>query len=220
MLYYTVVLLHYTTIPHHTTPHHTTPHRTTPHRTAAVTDDFLAYFATEVRAFAASPAVGKTNFLVLGEVAAPADWEARALGGMESDPVDPDQHGAVPKALTARMKDVQATYLHGPGSASFPLPGLNAVYEFAHSGTARDALLGNKSPSAVAKYFDSGAWYLTARCLNLPSALSRYQNKNHLQADIIRYYVYASFYRDLCDRRGVPHACRAACGREDVLDDA
>ena len=43
-----------------------------------VTDDFLAYFSTSVRAY--SKTIGKDNFMVLGEVAASSSWEARTFG--------------------------------------------------------------------------------------------------------------------------------------------
>ncbi len=35
--------------------------------------------------------LGKSNVLIVGEVAATADWEARALGRMLSDPKNPDK---------------------------------------------------------------------------------------------------------------------------------
>ncbi len=104
-----------------------------------VTEDFIAAFSTNVRSYAAS--VGKTNFYLIGEVAAPADWEGRRLGTMFSDPHNPDIHGAVPQALTARLKTLQSKYL----ATSFGRPGLNAVFDFAGGGRAK-ATLGPTSP--------------------------------------------------------------------------
>ena len=115
-----------------------------------VTDDFLAYFSTHIRAYAKT--IGKDNFMVLGEVAASSDWEGRALGRMMSDPQNPDQRGNVPSALTTMLWQLKPTYLK---NSVFPLPGLNSIYDFDESGTSRAALLCNRPSSDVAKYFNS-----------------------------------------------------------------
>ena len=115
-----------------------------------VTDDFLAYFSTEIREYAKS--LGKNNFMVLGEVAADSDWEGRALGRMMSNPNDPKQHGNVPGRLTEILIDLNATYLK---NNVYPLPGLNSIYDFDESGTSRSALLCNRPSADVAKYFNS-----------------------------------------------------------------
>lgn len=114
-----------------------------------VTVDFTAYFATQVRAYAAS--LGKTNFYVVGEVAAPSDWEGRSLGNMFSNPSNPNDHGVVPAALTNRLWTIRDAYLtHGPG-----YPGLDGVYDFELGGTSRDVLLDNRATRAVEDYFNS-----------------------------------------------------------------
>eukprot|EP00727_Mastigamoeba_balamuthi_P014847 m51a1_g9989 putative alpha amylase (686) ;mRNA; r:36269-38587 len=109
-----------------------------------VTMDFVAYFSTMVRDYAKS--LGKTNFLVLGEVAAPADWIGRAVGKMFSNPANPNDHGSVPAALTARMLDVKNVYMSHPYSK---YPGLDAVYNFAMSGATRDMLLNKRTAHAL-----------------------------------------------------------------------
>jgi glycosidase len=118
-----------------------------------ITEDFIAYFATEVRAYARQ--LGKDNFFVVGEVAASADWEGRRLGVMFSDPNDPTVHGNVPVGLTNRILQLQPTYLADPAA---PYPGLNAIYDFAASGTSKDVLLGNRPPSALSEYFASDSY--------------------------------------------------------------
>ncbi|MDP2436207.1 MAG: alpha-amylase family glycosyl hydrolase [archaeon] len=115
-----------------------------------VTEDFVAQFSTEIRDYARS--LGKNNFLVIGEVAADADWIGRRLGVMFTNPNDPSQHGNVPVSLTTKIEALQSTYLADP---SAPYPGLNAVYDFDASGTSRDALLMLRQSSDVATYFDS-----------------------------------------------------------------
>ena len=113
-----------------------------------VTADFIAYFATEARAYAAS--LGKSNFYVIGEVAAPSDWEGRALGNMFSNPANPNDHGVVPGALTHRLWTLKDTYLAGAG-----YPGLDGVYDFELGGTSRDMLLDTRATHAVEDYFNS-----------------------------------------------------------------
>mmetsp|Transcript_68818 Transcript_68818/g.128430 ORF Transcript_68818/g.128430 Transcript_68818/m.128430 type:complete len:780 (-) Transcript_68818:18-2357(-) len=116
-----------------------------------VTEDFIAYFSTEMRSYAQS--LGKENFLVLGEVATlKAEWQAVRLGRMMSDPVNPTRHGAVPVTLTSRLEDLRERYL---ANSVFPLPGLNAVYNFAESGTGRDAILGWRTGTELSSYFGS-----------------------------------------------------------------
>src|SRR3989338_1914925 len=115
-----------------------------------VTEDFVAQCPTEIRDYARS--LGKNNFLVIGEVAADADWIGRRLGVMFTNPNDPSQHGNVPVSLTTKIEALQSTYLANPVA---PYPGLNAVYDFDASGTSRDALLGLRPSSDVASYFDS-----------------------------------------------------------------
>eukprot|EP00727_Mastigamoeba_balamuthi_P000439 m51a1_g10392 putative sulfonate abc transporter atp-binding protein (688) ;mRNA; r:57895-60362 len=114
-----------------------------------VTMDFVAYFSTQIREYARS--IGKSNFLVLGEVAAPADWIGRAVGKMFSNPSNPNDHGNVPAALTSRMWDEKSTYLSHPFSK---YPGLDAVYNFALSGTARDVIMNQRSAHAIEDSFN------------------------------------------------------------------
>jgi glycosidase len=54
-----------------------------------VTEDFVAQLSTSFRQYASS--LGKSNFLVIGEVAAPADWIGRRLQKMEVDPTNPSK---------------------------------------------------------------------------------------------------------------------------------
>merc|ERR1719183_3478370 len=52
-----------------------------------VTEDFLAYFSTEMRAYAAS--LGKKNFWTIGEVVGDDKLVARRIGSMGQDPHNP-----------------------------------------------------------------------------------------------------------------------------------
>jgi hypothetical protein len=58
--------------------------------------DFIAYLCVEVRDFART-VLGKKNFFIVGEVAAPDTWIATRLSKQSSNPSNPNQHGNVPK---------------------------------------------------------------------------------------------------------------------------
>lgn len=115
-----------------------------------VSEDFIAYFSTHSRDYAKS--LGKNNFLIVGEVAGPSDWVARRLGKMYSNPKNPDDHGSVPQALTQRLLTLKEIYLQNPQA---PYPGMTAAFEFAHGGTARDVLQGQRSPKSLEDFFRS-----------------------------------------------------------------
>jgi len=113
-----------------------------------VTEDFVAYFNTEIRSYAAT--IGKDNFFIVGEVAGPSDWIGRRLGKMYSNPSNPNDRGHVPQTLTNRLWDLKPEYL---SHANAPYPGLNAAYDFAHGGVARDVLHNSKSPKQIEAHF-------------------------------------------------------------------
>jgi glycosidase len=115
-----------------------------------VSEDFLAYFSTHTRDYARR--LGKKNFFIVGEVAAPADWEGRRLGKMFSDPANPSKHGQVPAGLTSRLVNISSVYLENDVA---PYPGLSAVYDFRASGTCRGILLGERPSSDLRDYFQS-----------------------------------------------------------------
>ena len=95
------------------------------------------------------------DFLVVGEVAANADWEARRLGRMMTNPSDPNEHGNVPLTLTNRIKTIQQVYMQDQVNQ---YPGLNAVYGFAESGISRDVLLGYRSSGLIPDWYNSNDW--------------------------------------------------------------
>lgn len=115
-----------------------------------ITEDFVAYFNTHIRAYARS--IGKENFYIVGEVAGPSDWIGRRLGKMFSNPTNPSDHGHVPNALTNRLWTLKEIYLNHPAS---PYPGLNGAYDFAHGGTAIDVLMANRPTNAIEEHFRS-----------------------------------------------------------------
>eukprot|EP00727_Mastigamoeba_balamuthi_P000279 m51a1_g10248 putative alpha amylase catalytic region (850) ;mRNA; r:46522-49700 len=114
------------------------------------TADFIAYFSTMVRDYAKS--IGKENFLILGEVASTPEWIARSLGKMSSNPANPNDHGNVPAALTSRLADLKSTYLAHP---TCKYPGLDAVYNFALSGTLKDLLMNQRNAHALEDAFSA-----------------------------------------------------------------
>lgn len=130
-----------------------------------VTEDFLAYFSSKIRNYAES--IGKTNFYIIGEVAGPADWIASRTGKMETNPLDPYDHGNIPKGLTNRIVSLlndKRTDLKTSSNfklhQNFPYPGLTAPYDFAHGGTARNTFRNEMSLSNLATYL-TGSFYKT-----------------------------------------------------------
>lgn len=130
-----------------------------------VTEDFIAYFCSRTRNYAES--IGKNNFYIIGEVAGPADWIGSRLGNMFSNPLNPSQHGDIPKSLTNRIyslfndknKDLRTSnnyLLHN----NFQKPGLTAAYDFAHGGNARQAFRNEIGLSNLSGYF-TNSYYLT-----------------------------------------------------------
>ncbi len=120
-----------------------------------VTEDFVAYFSTEVRDYAKS--IGKNNFYIVGEVAGPAEWIGRRLGNMFHNPENPNKHGNVPVTLTNRILDLQSKYL-SHGLQNFP--GLTASFDFAFSGRSREMLKGESWVSNISNHF-SDVFYET-----------------------------------------------------------
>ena len=115
-----------------------------------INTDFIAYFNTHIRSYAKS--LGKDNFYIIGEVAAGPDFIGRRLGKMSSNPSNPNEHGSVPQSLTNRLWDLKDIYLvHGTQS----FPGLTAVYDFAHGGTARSSLLNEQNIKKINDHFYS-----------------------------------------------------------------
>ncbi len=111
-----------------------------------VTEDYLAYFSTEIRSYAQT--LGKDNFYIVGEVASDdPQWIARRLGNMLTNPNDPTSHGTIPPPLTTTIETVQSTYLADP-AATFP--GLNGIYDFTSGGDSRSYLWEQASGAAVA----------------------------------------------------------------------
>lgn len=118
-----------------------------------VTNDFIAYFSTEVRNYART--LGKENFLIIGEEASKSEvWKAMALGRMMSDPANPQIHGNIPETVTDELVKLRKSYLSNP---SFGAPGLTSLYNFNMSGTARDALRCEEVSSTIKDYFSSFA---------------------------------------------------------------
>ena len=130
-----------------------------------VTEDFLAAFSTKIRAYASS--IGKHNFLLVGEVAASTYEQALRVGKMRSNHADPwDMSASIPASLRSRLKNLKNTYLaHG----AFPYPGLNAIYDFGHSGTAVDVMHQGRAPLGIKQWFWAGG---EGDCSQLSSGFS------------------------------------------------
>lgn len=115
-----------------------------------VTQDFVAYFSTNIRAYASS--LGKKNFFIVGEVADAPDYMAGYVGKMKAEVNNPGSSTRITPALKQRLIELQATYQ----SQYFPFPGLNSVYDFAHSGATVDVFKYNKSPRNLKNWFWAG----------------------------------------------------------------
>jgi glycosidase len=125
-----------------------------------VTEDFLAKLSTEIRAYAA--AIGKKNFLLVGEVASSTYEQALRVGKMRSNWQNPsDPSAQIPLSLRNRLKSLKSTYL---ANGSFPFPGLNAVYDFGHSGTAVAVFHQSREPLAVKSWFWAGGEQDCSQC--------------------------------------------------------
>ena len=137
-----------------------------------VTEDFIAYFCSRTRNYAQS--LGKNNFYIIGEVAGTSDWIGSRLGNMFTNPLNPSQHGAIPRSLTNRiytlfydgdndLKTSNNYLLH----KNFAKPGLTAAYDFAHGGTIRQILRNEIGLNNIANYF-SNPYYLTLAAQSNP----------------------------------------------------
>eukprot|EP00971_Amphidinium_carterae_P014888 293853-Amphidinium_carterae.1 len=139
------------------------------------TEDFLAYFSTELRRYAQT--LGKENFFVIGEIGfSTPDWQARATGKMMSDPLDPEKHGPVPVTLTKRLQELKPMYL---ANKVFPMPGLNAVYNFRQAGTATATLLAQNHGSDIGKYFQGEKYPLLMDQLPHPDDELEFADKEY-----------------------------------------
>lgn len=125
-----------------------------------VTEDFLAAFSTRVRAYAES--LGKRDFYLVAEVAASPEDQARRVGRMRANIFDPgDPSANIARTLRDRLPGLRQTYL---AHAAFPMPGVNAVYDFSHSGTLVDVMHQNKTPLAIKQWFWAGGELDNSQC--------------------------------------------------------
>jgi glycosidase len=118
-----------------------------------VTEDFLAYLSTYARDYALK--LGKDDFLVVGEVAGSAELIGTRLGNMFTNPDNPDDHGVVPKALTARIKTLVNTYKAHPKQK---FPGMTAAYDFNESGRSKSVFLSQNPPMLIEQYFKTSEY--------------------------------------------------------------
>jgi len=119
-----------------------------------VTQDFLAYFSTEVRAYAET--LGKDDFFIIGEVAAlNSAWVASTLGDMKF--LEPMWNfTGEPYAVEERKQSLKGMYESFPEDEQFP--GLPSVYNFHMSGLAKSALQCFNGSSILKDYFSSKAY--------------------------------------------------------------
>ena len=112
-----------------------------------VTPDFTARFSTAVREYAR--ALGKQNFFIVGEVADNTSMQANYVGKMKSE-IPQENMPAVSRNILPSLAD---TYRRHP---VFPYPGLNAVYDFSHSGLLREVFQGRAPLRRLKNYFWNG----------------------------------------------------------------
>mmetsp|Transcript_46402 Transcript_46402/g.84951 ORF Transcript_46402/g.84951 Transcript_46402/m.84951 type:complete len:741 (-) Transcript_46402:59-2281(-) len=119
-----------------------------------VTEDFIGYFATEMRAYADK--LGKTNFFMIGEVAAQKEWKAIRIGQMMSTKAS--AHGfPIPVTLKQRLPELMKV---ASRHTAFPYPGLNAVYNFEKSGRAGLWIRQARTSQDVADFYSSDEFKL------------------------------------------------------------
>jgi glycosidase len=119
------------------------------------TPDFTAYFATQVRDYARS--LGKRHFYVVAEIAGDSATIARHLGRMNPEHNDASLRTRLAYAPAGDEKSsVAAVARRHP---EFPWPGTTGVYDFAHSGTARDVLTQKRPSRALESYFRFDPYY-------------------------------------------------------------
>ena len=123
-----------------------------------VSEDFVATFSTQIRDYAKR--LGKHNFFLVAEVMGDAEWTARRLGAMETNPSNPAEHGAVPRSATEAIGQLSDVYL-SHGAANYP--GANGVFDFALSSGARDYLSEARGPRALLDYTMSADYALLAQ---------------------------------------------------------
>lgn len=118
-----------------------------------VTADFIAKLSVETRKFADS--LGKNNFFLVGEVAGIPFEQAVRLGKMRSNWLHPgDRSAKIPEALRNRLHNLYGDYTK---HLFFGYPGLNAVYDFAHSGSASEVMRQAGSPMRIKNWFYNGS---------------------------------------------------------------
>jgi glycosidase len=119
------------------------------------TPDFTAYFATEVRDYARS--LGKSHFYVVAEIAGDSATIARHLGRMNTEQSDASLRERLVHAPAGDEKSsVAAVARRHP---EHPWPGTTGVYDFAHSGIARDVLTQKRPSRALENYFRFDSYY-------------------------------------------------------------
>ncbi len=118
-----------------------------------VSADFVAKFATEMRAYAQS--IGKNNFYVVGEVAGEIKFYDKQItpplhvGWMQNAA----QSNNVPAPVKNRVLELEPLYSQ---HSFWPLPGLNGMYDFALSGTLVEIWKKNVSPLNFKRLFFEG----------------------------------------------------------------
>ena len=111
------------------------------------TSDFSAYFATMIRDYAAK--LGKDHFYTVAEVAGSSKTIALHLGRMNAEKNTASWHQTMNRKISGDQTLAQVA----AGFKSFPYPGVSAVYDFAHSGIARDALSNIRPSRVLEDYF-------------------------------------------------------------------
>jgi glycosidase len=119
-----------------------------------ITPDFTAYFSTKIRDYARS--LGKDNFYIVAEIAGNPSTVAQHLGRMNP--------AANTQSLRERLKgpleipDSRPLIQHASEHLAFPFPGANGVFDFAHSGIARDVLSNQRSSQILESYFSKSEY--------------------------------------------------------------
>ncbi|MBU6375808.1 MAG: hypothetical protein KGQ59_07425, partial [Bdellovibrionales bacterium] len=120
-----------------------------------ISPSFTGYFSSMIRDYAAS--LGKDNFFIVAEVAADSVTITRHLGKMSRSNSDRSWRLRLGSVVNPNTSDTLADVVSR--HVRFPLTGSNAVYDFAHSGIARDVLTNKRPSGALEHYFLADSYY-------------------------------------------------------------
>ena len=120
-----------------------------------INPSFTAFFATTVRDYAKM--LGKSDFYLVSEVAGDSATISKHLGRMSYAEADKSWRQRLESVINGSTGATLAAV--ASSHRTFPYPGSNGVFDFAHSGIARDVLLNKKGSRSLENYFGGDSYY-------------------------------------------------------------